>query len=89
MSKYYKTCPDCGSNLDPQEKCDCHDTHCEGCGNTLKWGKFAHNQELCWDCYKKKMSAVIKYLTEEGFTDDAERTSFAVACLAEIYGEEF
>lgn len=21
--KYYKTCPDCGANLDPEEKCDC------------------------------------------------------------------
>lgn len=20
---YYRTCPDCGSNLDPGEKCDC------------------------------------------------------------------
>lgn len=25
MSTYYKTCPDCGANLDPQERCDCHD----------------------------------------------------------------
>lgn len=21
---YYKTCPDCGANLDPDEHCDCH-----------------------------------------------------------------
>ncbi len=21
---YYKTCPDCGATLDPDEKCDCH-----------------------------------------------------------------
>lgn len=20
---YYKTCPDCGANLDPGERCDC------------------------------------------------------------------
>jgi hypothetical protein len=23
MKKYYKTCPNCGANLDPEEKCDC------------------------------------------------------------------
>jgi hypothetical protein len=23
MSSYYHTCPDCGANLDPGEKCDC------------------------------------------------------------------
>lgn len=22
---YYRTCPDCGANLDPGERCDCHD----------------------------------------------------------------
>lgn len=21
--RYYHTCPDCGANLDPDEKCDC------------------------------------------------------------------
>lgn len=23
MSTYYRTCPDCGANLDPGEQCDC------------------------------------------------------------------
>jgi len=23
MSTYYWTCPECGANLDPGEKCDC------------------------------------------------------------------
>lgn len=23
---FYKTCPFCGANLDPGEKCDCQDT---------------------------------------------------------------
>jgi len=23
MSTYYRTCPDCGAHLDPQEVCDC------------------------------------------------------------------
>lgn len=23
---FYKTCPHCGDNLDPGEKCDCQDT---------------------------------------------------------------
>ena len=21
---YFRTCPDCGANLDPDERCDCH-----------------------------------------------------------------
>ena len=25
MSQYYKTCPYCGANLDPDERCDCLD----------------------------------------------------------------
>ncbi len=25
MSRYYHTCPECGANLDPGEKCDCID----------------------------------------------------------------
>ena len=23
MGTYYRTCPDCGAHLDPEEKCDC------------------------------------------------------------------
>lgn len=26
---FYKTCPFCGANLDPGEKCDCRDTEKE------------------------------------------------------------
>lgn len=25
MMAYFNTCPDCGSHLDPGEKCDCQD----------------------------------------------------------------
>lgn len=27
---YYRTCPDCGANLDPDERCDCHDVPVTG-----------------------------------------------------------
>lgn len=27
---YYNTCPNCGSNLDPGEKCDCENEKAEG-----------------------------------------------------------
>ena len=27
---YYRTCPDCGANLDPDERCDCHDSPVTG-----------------------------------------------------------
>jgi len=52
IHKYYKTCLRCGSNLDLNEYCDCYISRCIKCGNELKWGKFAHNQEVCWDCYE-------------------------------------
>lgn len=31
MSGYYKTCPRCGANLDPGEKCDCDKYSCMNC----------------------------------------------------------
>lgn len=32
----YKICEHCGSTLDHGERCDCQDTKCEICGDTLK-----------------------------------------------------
>ena len=33
MRSYYRICPDCGANLDPDERCDCHDVPVAG--NTI------------------------------------------------------
>ena len=29
--------------------------YCTGCGSRLIWGKFAYNQELCWDCFEERV----------------------------------
>ena len=34
---------------------------CIGCGARLVWGKFAYKQELCWDCFEKK----VNYITQD------------------------
>ena len=40
---YYRTCPNCGSHLDPGEVCDCRDKEraAQGAANTLG-GKVEH-----------------------------------------------
>ena len=33
---YYRTCPDCGANLDPGECCDCHNApNVKGCRHDI------------------------------------------------------
>lgn len=82
----YRTCNDCGSNLDPGERCDCHDTHCKICGSTLKWGRFAHNQTMCWTCYKTACNALLDRITNQ---EDRSLLQHAVAVVAEQFGEEY
>ena len=84
--KWYRTCNDCGANLDPGERCDCHDTKCEICGGTLKWGRFAHNQTMCWECYKKSCNALLDKFTNK---DDRALLQYAVSVVAERFGEEY
>jgi len=33
---------------------------CIGCQTELKLGKFAYNQELCWDCFNKEIQIILK-----------------------------
>lgn len=55
---FYKTCPFCGANLDPGEKCDCREEeagaveYCTQCGEPLSKDDVLHTTEgeLCEDC---------------------------------------
>ena len=29
--------------------------YCTGCGTIFRWGEFAYNQELCWNCFEEKV----------------------------------
>jgi len=83
--KYYKTCKECGANLDPDEKCDCMNQKCKKCGDLLIWGKFAYNQEICWSCYQDKMNSLIKKFIFDGDEEAAIFLKGALEILAEIY----
>ena len=33
---------------------------CKVCAKPLKWGDFAYNQEVCWDCFKRTIIVIAK-----------------------------
>ena len=37
--------------------------YCTGCGSRLIWGKFAYNQELCWDCFEQQVNYIASKIT--------------------------
>lgn len=82
----YKTCEHCGSHLDHGERCDCQDTKCKCCGKTLNWGHFAHEQTMCWTCYKTACNALLDRITNQ---EDRSLLQYAVAVVAEQFGEEY
>lgn len=32
---------------------------CIKCGRNLKWGEFAYNQEMCWECFDDEVNRII------------------------------
>jgi hypothetical protein len=55
MAAYYRTCPDCGANLDPGERCDC-----EGQMSFLsppsRRSVLNHSKKcLCLDCTNRRL----------------------------------
>lgn len=82
---YYKTCEHCGANLDPGERCTCKDQKCVICDERLKWGKFAMNQNICWNCFKENVKRIIAKMTP----DDAVWFNHAMAGYAELHGEKW
>jgi hypothetical protein len=57
---YYKTCPDCGAHLDPDEQCDCQMDEGKSCSNCEyendKAGcpPFCGDDGLCYSAWKPK-----------------------------------
>lgn len=59
MARYFNTCPHCGGNLDPGEKCDCQEERVakeKNMQNMLMSGK--HGQMMF--CFTKEERAVEK-----------------------------
>lgn len=36
---------------------------CRVCGGKLEWGKFAYNQDTCWDCFEQRVRAIADQAT--------------------------
>lgn len=53
---YYKTCPDCKANLDPQERCDCQQKQSTNSGAHILVGAAANCRD-CMDEYRWHISA--------------------------------
>ena len=57
---------------------------CKICGKPLVWGKFAHNQDTCWDCFEMKLDAISNQLKDRS---DKEIVAWLKAAIAEQFGE--
>ncbi len=36
---------------------------CRVCGAKLEWGKFAYNQNTCWDCFEQRVRVIADQAT--------------------------
>lgn len=67
MGMYYKTCPRCGANLDPGERCECADRRLEP-GETAKAtppGRGYRPKILLADTLKAERLAVKAYVSQQ------------------------
>jgi hypothetical protein len=57
--------------------------YCTKCGEPLKLGEFAYNQEICWDCFEKRVMEIIDL--PELYTEDKEIIKHLLATTKEIH----
>ena len=62
------------------------DEKCIVCGESLHLGRFAHNQNTCWNCFKMKIKSIVKELNKQS---DKDLINYMGAVLAERFGEEW
>lgn len=56
---------------------------CKKCGEELKLGRFAVNQDVCWSCFKDTIFLVLEKLQGE----ERNFVLWMLTITAEIYGE--
>lgn len=66
---FYKTCPHCGDNLDPGEKCDCQEQaketdpveYCTQCGEPLSEDDALYTVDggICEDCLEDQYTRLV------------------------------
>lgn len=60
---------------------------CIKCGKELKLGKFAHNQNTCWDCFKDKFLEIRNRVAQD--KEELDILSYTIAVVAEMFGEKW
>ena len=59
---------------------------CIVCGEPLQFGQFAYNQNMCWNCFQRKVSSIVKEFNEQS---DQDLIKYMMAVVAERFGEEW
>ena len=59
---------------------------CIVCGKPLQLGRFAYNQNTCWNCFKMKIKSIVKEFNKQS---DKDLINYMGAVLAEQFGEEW
>ena len=59
---------------------------CVVCGKPLQLGRFAHNQNTCWECFKMEVKTMYDTSPNQ---KHKEILSYMMAVLAERFGEEW
>lgn len=70
---------------------------CIKCGAELKWGRFAHNQDICWSCFAQTTREILERINKTCYPswlwdkvdEHHEQVSYMMAVVAEIFGEEW
>jgi len=81
--RYYKTCPECGANLDPEERCDCKLSETEF--TAAKIVLYLCDKKQCNDCSSRHYQDSDEVCN---FTSDiAHAINFKLLC-SNIYVEK-
>lgn len=63
--------------------------YCIECDTQLEWGGFAYKQEVCWDCFERKVNILIAFLRGRDTVPfpyvEADITQYMLEVVKEIY----
>lgn len=55
---------------------------CKNCQKELKWGRFAYNQDMCWDCFSNEVQYMLNRIDGELHKDILKHL---LAVVEELY----
>lgn len=62
-----------------------NDKKCKICGKQLKLGRFAYNQDTCWECFKMEVDAISEQVSKQS---DKDLIHWLKTVIAELYREK-